>query len=545
VDVVVEIEQGREFYAGRAWSDAYAALSAADRDAALPADDLELLATAAYMIGREDDYFSALGRAHQAHLDAGEALHAARCALWVAMNLAQRGEMGHAGGWLGRARRLVEREGRECVEQGYLLIPRMFEHEAMGDLGAAIVTAAEAAAIAERFGDADLLALAVHSQGHLLVLAGHVKEGLALLDESMLAVTTGELSPIVSGIVYCGVIIGCQAAFDLRRAQEWTAALAAWCREQPDMVAFTGRCLVHRTEILGLRGAWMEALEEARRAVERCLEGQNPRAAGQAAYLQGDLHRLRGSFAAAEQAYREASSHGREPQPGLALLRLAQGNIEAASAAIQRALGETRDRPGRAALLPAIVEIALAAGDVEAARSACRELEEIAAGYEAGMLDAAVLSAKGAVNLARGDPEPALVLLRRASQAWLELDAPYECARARVLIAQACLALGDAEAATMEREAARNAFAMLGAAPDIASIAAQARRAGSREPHGLTGREHEVLRLVAAGRTNKSIAAELVLSERTVERHVSNIFAKLGVSSRAAATAFAYEHKIL
>jgi tetratricopeptide (TPR) repeat protein len=313
VDALAEIEQGRELYARRAWSDAYIALSGAERETALSADDLELLATAAYMIGREDDYFGALGRAHQAHLNAGEALHAARCALWVAMNLAQRGEMGHAGGWLGRARRLVEREGRECVEQGYLLIPRMFEHEAMGDLSAAIATAAEAAAIAERFGDADLLALAVHSQGHLLVLAGHVKEGLALLDESMVAVTTGELSPIVSGIVYCGVIIGCQAAFDLRRAQEWTGALAAWCREQPDMVAFTGRCLVHRTEILGLRGAWTEALEEARRAVERCLEGQNRRAAGQAAYLQGNLYRLQGSFAAAEQAYREASGHGREP----------------------------------------------------------------------------------------------------------------------------------------------------------------------------------------------------------------------------------------
>jgi hypothetical protein len=299
VDAVAEIEQGREFYADRAWSDAYAALSNADREAALPADDLELLATAAYMIGREDEYFGALGRAHQAHLNAGEALHAARCALWVGMNLAQRGEMGRAGGWLGRARRLIEREGRECVEQGYLLIPRMFEHEAMGDLSAAIATAAEAAAIAERFGDADLLALALHSQGHLLVRAGHLKEGLALFDESMVAVTTGELSPIASGIVYCGVIIGCQAAFDLRRAQEWTAALAAWCREQPDMVAFTGRCLVHRTEILGLRGAWMEALEEARRAVERCLEAQNRRAAGQAAYLQGDLHRLQGSFAAA------------------------------------------------------------------------------------------------------------------------------------------------------------------------------------------------------------------------------------------------------
>ena len=545
MDAVGEIEQGREFYAARAWSDAYTALSGADREAALPGDDLELLATAAYMIGREDDYFSALGRAHQAHLNAGEALHAARCALWVAMNLAQRGEMGRAGGWLGRARRLVEREGRACVEQGYLLIPRMFEHEAMGDLSAAIATASEAAAIAERFGDADLLALAVHSQGHLLVLAGRVKEGLALLDESMVAVTTGELSPIVSGIVYCGVIIGCQAAFDLHRAQEWTAALAAWCREQPDMVAFTGRCLVHRTEILGLRGAWTEALEEARRAVERCLEGQNRRAAGQAAYLQGDLHRLQGSFDAAERAYREASGYGREPQPGLALLRLAQGNADAASAAIQRALGETRDHRGRAALLPATVEIALAAGDVPAARSACLELEEIAAEYEAGMLDAAVLYANGAVDLAQGDPEPALVVLRRASHAWQELDAPYEAARARVLIGQACLALGDAEAAMMEREAAHDAFALLGAAPDVALIAAEARRAGSREPHGLTARELEVLRLVAAGHTNKSIAAQLVLSERTVERHVSNIFAKLVVSSRAAATAFAYEHKIL
>jgi DNA-binding CsgD family transcriptional regulator len=545
VDAVAAIEQGREFYADRAWSDAYAALSDADREAALPADDLELLATAAYMIGREDDYFSVLGRAHQTHLNAGEALHAARCALWIGMNLAQRGEMGHAGGWLGRARRLIEREGRECVEQGYLLIPRMFEHKAKGDLNTAIAAAAEAAAIAERFGDADLLALAVHSQGHLLVSAGKVRQGLALLDESMVAVTTGELSPIVSGIVYCGVIIGCQAAFDLRRAQEWTAALSAWCREQPDMVAFTGRCLVHRTEILGLRGAWMEALGEARRAVERCLEAQNRRAAGQAAYLQGDLHRLQGSFAAAEQAYREASGHGREPQPGLALLRLAQGNTDAASAAIQRALGETPDRPGRAALLPAAVEIALAAGDAEAARSACLELEEIAAGYEAGLLNAAVLYAKGAFDLAQRDPEPALVLLRRASQSWQELGAPYEAARARALIAQACLVLGDEEAAMMEREAARDVFATLGAAPDVASIDAQAGRAISREPGGLTVRELEVLRLVAAGQTNKSIAAELVLSERTVERHVSNIFAKLGVSSRAAATAFAYEHRIL
>jgi ATP/maltotriose-dependent transcriptional regulator MalT len=311
------------------------------------------------------------------------------------------------------------------------------------------------------------------------------------------------------------------------------------------MVAFTGRCLVHRSEILGLRGAWVEALEEARRAIQRCLEAQNRRAAGQAAYVQGDLHRLLGSFAAAEQAYREASRHGREPQPGLGLLRLAQGNTDAASAAIQRALGETPDRPGRAALLPAAVEIALAAGDMEAARSACLELEQIAADYEAGMLDAAALYAKGAMDLAQGDPEPALVSLRRASQSWQELDAPYEAARARRQIAQACLALGDDEAARMERDAARDAFATLGAAPDIASIDAQAGRALPHEPHGLTARELEVLRLVARGLTNEEIARELYIGETTVKTHLARVFTKLDVRDRVQAVIFAYENGVV
>jgi DNA-binding NarL/FixJ family response regulator len=542
MDVAVEVERGRESYEARAWNDAHAALSHADRESPLSAGDLELLATAAYMIGRQDEYFEVLGRAQQAHLNSGAALPSARCAIWVGMTLAQQGRMAQAGGWLGRARRLVEREGRECVEQGYLLLPLMFEHEARGDVDAAVAVAADAAAVAERFGDADLLGLAVHSQGQLLVTHGRVKEGLVLLDESMVAVTNGEVSPIVSGIVYCGVILGCQAAFELRRAQEWTAALAAWCQEQPEMVAFTGRCLVHRTEIMGLRGAWGEALEEAGRAGRRCLEAQNERAAGQASYIQGDLHRLQGRFGAAEDAYKLASGHGREPQPGLALLRLAQGDTGVALAAIRRALGETTEPAGRAELLPALVEIALVAGDVATARNACRELAEIAARYESAMLDAVVLRASGAVDLAEGDQEAALVALRRAAQIWLELGAPYEVARVRALVAQACRALGDHDAAGMELDAARAAFARLGAAPDLARIDALG---GAREPHGLTGREVEVLKLVAAGQSNKAIADELVLSERTVERHVSNIFAKLAVSSRAAATAFAYEHKIL
>jgi DNA-binding NarL/FixJ family response regulator len=505
----------------------------------------ELLATAAYMLAKHDEFYDALERAHQAHLKGGEALRAARCAFWLGVNLAQQGEMGRAGGWLGRARRLVEREGGECVERGYLLIPVMFEHEAQGDLDGAIAAAAEAGRIGERFGDPDLVALGVHSQGHLMITRGEVREGLQLLDEAMLSVSTGELSPIPSGIVYCGVILGCQAAFELRRAAEWTAALTKWCDEQPDMVAFTGRCLVHRTELMRIRGAWNEALAEAIRAGERCIQGNNPRAAGEASYLRGDIYQLRGECDAAEAAYREASQRGREPQPGLALLRLAQGDTAAAVAAIHRALAETADRPKRAALLPAAVEIMLSAGDAAEAEAACDELEEIAADYEGGMLNALAAKARGSVLLAGRDAERALAMLRRAAQGWQELGAPFETAYARMLIARACRALGDDEAAALELAAAREALTALRAAPALAEIDALDSRAAPHDTRGVTARELEVLRLVAAGRTNRAIAAELVLSERTVERHVSNIFAKLGVSSRAAATAFAYEHELL
>jgi DNA-binding NarL/FixJ family response regulator len=539
VDALAEVERGRELYAARAWRDAYAVLSEVDR---LAADDLERLATAAYMLGRQDEFFGALERAHQAHLNGGAALRAARCAFWIGVNLVQQGEMARASGWLGRARRLVEREGGESVEQGYLLIPTMFEREARGELDGAIAAAAEAARIGERFGDPDLVAIAVHSQGDLMIANGQVRAGLALLDEAMLAVSTGELSPIPSGIVYCGVILACRAAYEVQRAAEWTAALTKWCDEQPDMVAFTGRCLLHRTEIMHLHGAWAEALVKARRAAERCIRGNNPRAAGEASYLQGDVHRLIGDFAAAADAYRRASELGREPQPGLALLRLAQGDTAAALTTIRRALAESTERPARAALLPAAVEIMLATGAVGEARAACDELDEIAAAFEAGVLNAVAAQARGSVLLAEGDAARALVALRRAAEGWQELGAPYETARARALVARACRELGDADAAGMELGTAGDLLRELGAVPALAEIDSLA---ASRDAHGLTARELEVLRLIAHGQTNKAIAADLVLSERTVERHVSNIFAKLGVSTRAAATAFAFTHGLV
>jgi DNA-binding NarL/FixJ family response regulator len=483
-------------------------------------------------------------RAHQAHLKAGNAPRAVRCAFWVGIGLATRGEMAQASGWFGRGQRLLEREQRDCVERGYLLIPVLLQHVAAGDVTTAHATAAEAAEIGERFGDPDLVALAVHEQGHALIRQGRIEEGLRLLDETMVGVTAGELSPIVTGLVYCNVIAFCQEVYEVRRAREWTAALTRWCEQQPDMVAHTGLCLLHRAEIMELGGAWPDALEEARRAGERFAQQAKRMAAGQASYRQGEVHRLRGEVAAAEAAYRDASRCGWEPQPGLALLRLAQGNADAATAAIRRVVGETGDPLKLARLLPAYVEIMLAAGETEEARTACGRLEQLSGERKEGMRAALVAQARGAVELAQGDTETALVSLRQAWRGWQEIEAPYEAARARVLLGLACRALGDDDAAALELEAARGTFAELGAAPDLARVESLS-GAGPADLHGLTARELEVLRLVAAGETNKVIAAELVLSERTVERHVSNIFAKLRVSSRSAATAYAYEHQLV
>jgi DNA-binding CsgD family transcriptional regulator/tetratricopeptide (TPR) repeat protein len=544
-NAVDETERGRDAYERRAWLDAYTSLSRADEASPLGAEDLELLANSASMVGRMDDYLALLERAHRRYLDAGNALRAARCAGWIGMNLAIRGEIGPARGWFGRAQRLVEREGRDSVEQGWLLLPAALQHEAAGDYEAAYAAAVDAARTGERFGDADLSTIALHVQGLARIKQARVEEGLALLDEAMVAVTAGEVSPVVTGIVYCGVIAGCEEAFEPRRAQEWTEALTHWIEEQPQMVAFTGRCLAHRAGIKQRHGAWRDALEETRLARQRSEQAMNRAATGQALYQQGELHRLQGDFAAAEAAYRDANAYGREPQPGLALLRLGQDDAEAAAAAIRRALGETTEPLHRAGLLPAYAEIMLAVGDVEDAREACRELTEIAGASERAMLGTIAAHVKGAVELAEGNAQDALVSLRRAWHVWQELEAPYEAAQARVLIGLACRALGDADYAAMELEAARDVFELLGAAPEVARVDAHTAPHEPPDTHGLSPRELQVLRLVAAGKTNRDIASMLVISEHTVARHVQNIFAKVGVSSRAAAGAFAFEHDLV
>jgi DNA-binding CsgD family transcriptional regulator len=540
------LERGRLAYAAGKWIDAHSALSLADADEPLAALELELLARAAYMLGQDDEYRNGLERAHHAHLDAGETARAAGCAFWIGHNLLFRGESAPGLGWFARGRRLLEREGEEQVEAGYLLIPELLQQTSRAAFADAEATATRVAEIGERFGDADLVALGVMEQGHALIRQGRTAEGLELVDETMVAVTAGELSPIVAGIVYCNTIAFCRDVFELRRAREWTAALTRWCEHQPDMVAHRGLCLVHRAEIMTLGGAWSDALEEARRVAARFTEGVlNERALGLAAYRRGEVHRLQGDFEAAEAAYREAIQLGREPQPGHALLRLTQGHRDAAAAAIRRALGESSKPLDRAALLPAFVEIVLAVGDVEEALGACEELETMAERQDSDLLRAMSSQARAAVALAEDDAAGALVAARRAWQAWHELEIPYEAARARVVVALACSGLDDRDTASFELDAARAIFARLGALPDIARIDALTGSADRAAVHGLTPRELEVLRLVASGKSNREVAAELVISERTVARHVQNIFAKLRVSSRTAASVFASEHDLL
>jgi DNA-binding CsgD family transcriptional regulator len=539
-----EAARGRECYGRQAWAEAHRWFAAADGKAPLPAADLELYAWAAGLAGFEDDTLALMERVYQLYVDGGQPTRAARWAFWLGFRLGAQREMGRANGWFTRAQRLVE--GADCVEKGYVEVAIAYRQLTAGDLAGAGVAAAAAVACADRFRDADLSAFARCLQGRLLLRQGHVEPGLALLDEVMVAVTSGRLAPTLTGILYCSAIAGCSQLYVMDRAREWTAALAGWCAAQPELVPFSGTCLVHRAELMQIAGSWSEAIDEARRASEGVSRRLDRQASADSFYQQGEVHRLRGDFAEAERAYRSASELGREAQPGLALLRLAQGRTEDAVSAIRGVLHGATDRLHRARLLPAAVEIALAAGDREEARRASGELDRIAGEFGTDVLGAMAAHARGAVALADGAAQAALEPLRRAFRIWNEVGAPYIAARLRVLVARACQALGDRDTAALELDLAREVFQRLGAAPDLAARGAGGADGAERPtPGNLSRRELEVLRLVASGLTNKLIAKQLFLSEKTIDRHVSNIFTKANVSSRAAATAFAFRHGLV
>jgi DNA-binding CsgD family transcriptional regulator/tetratricopeptide (TPR) repeat protein len=534
------IEDARTACDSYRWGDAFRLLAGVDVEA-LDVDDLDRFATAAYLIGRAEEGFALWVRAHQMCV-ADQSIHrAAYFGMRVAQGLGFTGDLGRCRGWIDRTARILEDAGIDCVEQGYLAygsaMVRLFE---TGDVAGARVGFVQAGKIGAQFAHRELVTLARIGEGRMLIYLGESADGMALLDEAMAAIEAGDLSPISTGDAYCTVIDACAELFDVVRCRAWTDSFGRWCDTQQELVLYRGHCFLHRAEILELQGRWSDALVESRNACERLAAPVIPGALSGASIIEGDLLRLMGEFESAAAAYQRASELGRDPQPGLALLRLAQGRIDVAHAMMRRVLDETEDSMTRARLLGPSVEISLATGDIVAARSAAEELVGIATEVGTPLLRAHAARAKGEVLLAGDDTKAALIELRKAFNSYHALAVRYDAACTRLLIADACEALGDHDAADMESGLARAALAALGATtPNTPVTQADSQRGG------ITQRELEVLVLLARGKTNRAIAHDLFISEKTVASHVSHIFTKLGVASRSAATAYAYDHGLV
>jgi DNA-binding NarL/FixJ family response regulator len=541
----VILEQARAAYRRQQWADALALFKEADASEPLGPEDLGLLAWAAGMRDRDDDIFTALERLYSLYLEADDPVMAARAAFMMGFRLLALEEIGRASAWLQRAQDLVQRYGRECATTGWLLLPGIRMRFVAGDYSGAEAEAARALAIGQRCAEPDLVAFARCMLGRAKIRQGDVAGGIGLLDEAMLSASAGQLAPIITGLIYCNVIEECRRIWAVDRAREWTEALSRWCGDQPQLVQFNGICRIHRAEILELDGAWQEAIVEAKCATEKAARAVRSECNAAAAYQEAEIMRLRGEYAKAEELYRESSQWGGDPQPGLALLRQAQGRTEQAIDAMRRALAAASDPLAKARLLPAAVEILLAGGRFDEAKSACMELADIAGSFSTEVLAAMAAHARGAIEMAEGNHASAIAAFRSAFLIWQRSGAPYIAARLRALIGTACRALGDEEGAALEWQAARATFALLGAAPDLNDVEASLNPRRNRTHGGLTTREIEVLKLVAEGGTNKAVASQLGLSDKTVDRHLSNIFDKLGVSSRAAATAYAFQHKLI
>ncbi len=542
MDVIGDLQQAREAYERREWVSAFRALSDLD-DTTLQAADFSALATTAYLLGRYNDSIQAFQRAYRASLDAGDRPGAVRAACALTMTLRQTGELAVANGWHARATRILDELGGDIVERGYVCESEMMGHIANGDLAAAFPLAPLITDYGRRFDEPDLFAVGLHSEGRLLLYSGRVADGLQRMDEAMVGVMAGEVGPVAAGHVYCSTIEACQEVSDLRRAGEWTHALTTWCDAQPGLVAFTGQCATHRGQLLRLHGAYASALEELDGAVARYLDAGSDPALGLAHYERAEVYRVRGEYAAAESAYDAAAESGHSAQPGRALLWLAQGRVDAAAIVIRRLLGEVQDPVQRSQILAAAIEVLMGAGDVESSTRLSEELCLIGEAFGSTALQAAGLYAVASTELARGAGESAFRAAGRATQAWSQVDSPYESARSRVLVGRALRLLGDEASALADLAAARRSFADLGAVP--AREQTTALMGEEPAPSGLTPRELEVLRLVASGRSNAQIAGELVLSEKTVARHLSSIFTKLDVHSRTAAAAYAYEQSLI
>ena len=502
------------------------------------------MADAAWWSCRLDESIAVRQKAYSGFAARGANRRAAYAAWFLAYDYYTKGETSLGSGWMSRAERHLVDEP-ECLEHAYLALAASDAAQDRGDFDEARLHAERVLKIGERFGSADIVAMGIQSLGRILIGRGDVAEGTKLLDEAMTSVVAGDLSPFITGWIYCNVLIACLANADLLRAGEWAEAARAWVESLGEGSPYHGLCRMYHVEVTTMRGSWAEAESDAARASEE-LASFEPHIASLAHYAIGEIRRRRGDLRGADAAFMRAHELGADPQPGLALLRLAQGNVEAAVTGLRLPLaGDASPTVERARVLAAKVEVSLAAEDIDSAREATGELEHIASARPTNpFFEACAATAQVAVHLADGEVDPALYAARRAWVLWQELKLPYETARARLMLGLASRAAGDEERARMELDAARVAFERLGAGVDAAH-AADLLHPRAAFPGGLSAREVEVLRLVATGKTNRQIAAEMVVSEHTIRRHLQNIFVKLGVTSRTAAAAFAVENSLV
>ncbi len=458
------LQSGRDAADRHAWQEAYELLRPAAPS--LAADDLERLAEAAYWTGRLDEAIELRERAYTAYAAADDRQRAALLALSISQDYFMKASLAVASGWFAKADRLLQGED-ESPAHGYLAFARGANGVMAGELDPALHDLDRALTIADRYSDRNLQAMALVAKGRGLVLTGEVEEGLALHDEAAAAAVCGELDPFATGFVYCCTITSCHGVGDYRRAAEWTEAANRWC-DREAITGFPGACRVHHASIERLRGNWLAAEQHAMQACDE-LGGFDAFTTGAGFYEIGEIRRRRGEFAAAEEAYRKAKEWGRDPQPGLALLRLAQGKVEAAATAIKRTLASADDPTARIRRLPAQVEIALEAGDLKTAREAAEELEEIVDRFRVGgdrmpAFEATVSLAWGQIRLKENDVEGAIEKLERAVDTWKSVGAPFEVAEAQMLLGVALRRLADEDGARDELTAAKATFDRLGAA---------------------------------------------------------------------------------
>ncbi len=473
------LRAARDAVARHAWPEAFELLSQADREGQLSGADLELLALTAFFVARADLALGVKERAFKAHLADGDDLRAAYLALDLARGFGNTGRRSIASAWMRRAERILDSDG-DTYAHGYLALVRSEAAAAAGDVETALRLAEQAVQIGGRVADADLKAFALSNLGALKIATGATPDGLALMEEASIAAVNGELSPFTTGVTACRMISACRDLTDYRRASEWIEATEKYCERQ-SLSGFPGVCRIHRAEVTAVGGAWEQAEHELERATTELEDYHAAPPQGDGYYAIGEIRRLKGDFALAEAALREAHARGRSPQPALALIRLAEGKGRAAAAAISAALADqTWDRWARARLLPAQVEIAIAVGDVALARTAIDELSEIVDAYRSPALEAGRQVALGRVLLAEGDATGAVRELRAAVAGWREVGAPYEVARARVVLAKALRAIEDEDDADLELRAALDEFQRLGARVDAAAAERELQEAEDR-----------------------------------------------------------------